>query len=66
MIIYKKRRELKLLPGERINAFMHRHNRHKHMNTVTFIMFILLAFEKIASGATMRLEAGKTFFDFTF
>lgn len=54
------------MPGERINAFMHRRNRDKHMNTVTFIMFILLAAEKVASGATMRLEAGKTFFDFTF
>ena len=54
------------MSGERINAFMHRRNRYKHMNTVTFIMFILLAFEKIASGATMRLDAGRTFFDFTF
>lgn len=54
------------MPGERINAFMHRRNRDKHLNTVTFIMFILLAVEKAASGATMRLEDGKTFFDFTF
>ncbi len=29
-------------------------------------MFILLAVEKAASGATMRFEGGDTFFDFTF
>lgn len=54
------------MAGERINCFLHSRNRDKHLNTVTFIMFILLAVEKVASGASMRLEGSKTFFDFSF
>ena len=54
------------MAGERIAAFLGRHNRNRHLNTVTFIMFIFLAIEKAVSGMTMRYEAGKAFFDFTF
>ncbi|MBQ3603659.1 MAG: hypothetical protein IJA02_07455 [Clostridia bacterium] len=54
------------MAGEKINAFVHRRGRDKHLNTATFIMFIFLAAEKIASGASLRLYAGKTYFDFTF
>ncbi len=52
--------------NERINGFLSRHNRSRNVNTVTFIMFILLAVEKVASGATMRLADGRTYFDFSF
>ncbi len=54
------------MAGERINSFLHSRNRDKHINTVTFMMFVFLAAEKLASGASMRLEGGKTFFDFSF
>lgn len=54
------------MAGERINRFVHSRNRDKHINTVTFVMFVFLAVEKVASGASMWLEGGKTFFDFSF
>ncbi len=54
------------MAGERIYSFLEHHNRQKHLNTATFIMFIFLAAEKLISGMTMRLDAGKTFFDFSF
>lgn len=54
------------MAGEKIAVFLERHNRHRNLNTATFIMFIFLAVEKIISGMTMRYQSGKTFFDFTF
>lgn len=54
------------MAGERICSFLEHRNRQKHLNTATFIMFIFLALEKFVSGMTMRLDEGKTFFDFTF
>lgn len=54
------------MAGEKIYAFLESHNRNRHLNTATFIMFIFLAVEKVVSGATMRYESGRTFFDFTF
>lgn len=52
--------------GERIDSFINSRNRHRHINTVTFVMFIFLVVEKVASGASMRVDGGKTFFDFSF
>lgn len=71
MLIYNKY-QLKsaggeaVLVGEKINSFLNCKNRHKHVNTVTFIMFAMLAVEKLMSGTVMVVTDGVTDFDFSF
>jgi len=58
--------EVSGLTGKRITNFIHCRNIDKHINTFTFVMFTALVVEKLASGASMRLAGGKTYFDFSF